>query len=336
MDKQFLETTEYDFLRTNPHLNKNIILLGLGGSHAYGTNIETSDIDVRGVATRTAKDILCGRDFSEVVNEATDTTIYSLDRVLELLAQCNPNCIEMLGLRAQDYFTLTPAGELLIENHYLFLSKQSIKTFGGYATQQLYRLQQKTLAALTPEEYNDHIVKVINGMSDHLMTSWGIAGVRINAHGTQLTADIDSMKNIPLDAFYGLTNEIGNVIKEYTKNSTRNRKAMEHGKINKHAMHLLRLYMMAIDILEHGEIITYRANEHDLLMDIRNGKFTGADGLVNKDFFDLLRQYEEKFEHAKQVTKLPDKPDYNKIADLQLHINAGTMESVLSDIINAI
>ena len=29
----------YDFLKTNEHLGKNVILLTLGGSHAYGTNI---------------------------------------------------------------------------------------------------------------------------------------------------------------------------------------------------------------------------------------------------------------------------------------------------------
>ena len=41
---------DYDFLRENEHLNGRIMLLALGGSHAYGTNIETSDVDVRGVA----------------------------------------------------------------------------------------------------------------------------------------------------------------------------------------------------------------------------------------------------------------------------------------------
>ena len=43
--KQQLQTPAYDFLRTNPHLGKNIILLGLGGSYAYGTNTENSDLD---------------------------------------------------------------------------------------------------------------------------------------------------------------------------------------------------------------------------------------------------------------------------------------------------
>lgn len=43
----------YDFLRTNPHLNGQLMFLTIGGSHAYGTNVEGSDVDIRGVALNT-------------------------------------------------------------------------------------------------------------------------------------------------------------------------------------------------------------------------------------------------------------------------------------------
>lgn len=56
--KQKVASKEYNFLRENEHLGKNIILLGLGGSHAYGTNTETSDLDVRGIATNSKEEIL--------------------------------------------------------------------------------------------------------------------------------------------------------------------------------------------------------------------------------------------------------------------------------------
>ena len=48
--KAIVQREEYDFLRTNKHLGSNILFLTLSGSHAYGTNVEGSDIDIRGVA----------------------------------------------------------------------------------------------------------------------------------------------------------------------------------------------------------------------------------------------------------------------------------------------
>ena len=45
--KAVVQREEYDFLRTNKHLGSNILFLTLSGSHAYGTNVEGSDIDIR-------------------------------------------------------------------------------------------------------------------------------------------------------------------------------------------------------------------------------------------------------------------------------------------------
>ena len=47
--QKLLNSTEYDFIRSNERLGDRIMLLGLGGSYAYGTNNEGSDIDFRGV-----------------------------------------------------------------------------------------------------------------------------------------------------------------------------------------------------------------------------------------------------------------------------------------------
>ena len=47
MDYQKLtEQPEYAFLKNNERLGSRIMLLGLGGSYAYGTNNEHSDIDL--------------------------------------------------------------------------------------------------------------------------------------------------------------------------------------------------------------------------------------------------------------------------------------------------
>ena len=61
--KEALKTSEYDFLREDKNLGDNIILLTLGGSHAYGMDKEGSDLDVRGIALNSKKDVLLGTDF---------------------------------------------------------------------------------------------------------------------------------------------------------------------------------------------------------------------------------------------------------------------------------
>ena len=136
---EVIKGAEYDFLRTNPHLGDNIMFLAFGGSHAYGTNNEDSDIDVRGVATHSKDDILLMRDFEQVIDNATDTTVYSFKKFVHLLCACNPNIIELLGCRESDYVLATHAAKLLLDNKEMFLSKQAVNSFGGYATQQLKR-----------------------------------------------------------------------------------------------------------------------------------------------------------------------------------------------------
>lgn len=88
--KDKLKSEEYDFLRTNKNLGNSIIVLTLGGSHAYGMDKEGSDSDVRGIALNSKSDILLGTDFEQVVDVDTDTTMYSFNKMIQLLTSSNP------------------------------------------------------------------------------------------------------------------------------------------------------------------------------------------------------------------------------------------------------
>lgn len=83
--KNTLKTKDYDFLRTNKNLGNNIIILTLGGSYAYGMNKEGSDLDVRGIALNSKSDVLLGTDFDQVVDVNTDTTIYSFNKMMDIV-----------------------------------------------------------------------------------------------------------------------------------------------------------------------------------------------------------------------------------------------------------
>lgn len=167
--------------------------------------------------------------------------------------------------------------------------------------------------ALSEEEYNKHIAKVIENMNEHLQKSYNIEPfIDINADNLGLYAHIKET-TCNVEVFADLLNELNNVIKAYRKNSVRNEKALAHNKINKHAMHLIRLYKMATELMLTGTVCTYRANDHDLLMDIRNGKYSTADGQMDDEFFQLVKLEEEAFDGAKRHSKLANTPNYNAI-----------------------
>ena len=120
--------------------------------------------------------------------------------------------------------------------------------------------------------------------------------------------------------------EMNNIVKDYAKLGHRNKNAIARGKLSKHMMHLIRLYAMCIDMLNTGEIITFREKDHDLLMDIRSGKYLDENDQPTKAFEELVTEYQRKMDEAAKKTKLPDKPDYKAIARLQYDINKEIVE----------
>ena len=193
--KALIEDPKYSIIFDNKDIGGRIDILCLGGSHAYGTNTEDSDIDIRGVAHNSANNILLMRDFEHFRADSIDTTIYSLNKILPMLLNCNPNTIEILGCLPRHYIQLSEIGRELISLKDAFLSKRCINSFGGYAKSQLHELDK--LVNPAPEEFYDEAKEDL-----------------------------------------------------IVKFDTRNRKAIEHKKLGKHMMHLVRLYLMVFDILE--------------------------------------------------------------------------------------
>lgn len=99
---------EYTFLHKNERLHERIMFVTFGGSHAYGTNVEGSDIDVRGCVAATENELLGLEKFEQFLDSQTDTTIYAFPKLVGLLVNCNPNTIELLGCRPDSYNMVSP------------------------------------------------------------------------------------------------------------------------------------------------------------------------------------------------------------------------------------
>lgn len=333
--KEMVAGNQYDFLRTNPHLAGKIIFLTLGGSHAYGTNVETSDVDVRGCALNSRSDLLGLSAFEQVVNTETDTTIYSFNKLISLLINCNPNTIELLGCKPEHYFMLTDIGKQMIDNRKLFLSQKAVASFGGYATQQLRRLQNalardRLPQAQTEEHIKGALERSIKAFGDRY-TSFENGGIELlTADSPRDNLDTEVFCNIHIDKypareFQTLLSTLSAVVGNYEKLNHRNHKK-DDAHLNKHAMHLIRLYLMCLDILENEEIRTYREDDRDFLLSIRNGAFQNEDGTYRQEFFDLVSDFEKKLKYAKENTSLPAKPNMKRIEEFVMSVNKAALD----------
>lgn len=297
-------------------------------------NIQTkdyvSDIDIRGIAINSKEEILLNNDFEQVVDSETDTVIYSFNKIIELLSKMNPNTCEILGLEDWQYLYLSDIGKELLQNKKIFLSQICIQSFGGYSQAQLRRLSNKAARLVGQAENEAYILKSINNARYEFKNRYyphENSDVKLyidkavqEGYDSEIFMDVN-LQHYPLRDWTGMWNEMKSIVSSYSKFGKRNEKAVAHDKLGKHMAHLIRLYMMCIDILEKEEIITYRSDEHDLLMSIRNGEYLDENRQPISEFYDLLNEYEKRFEYAKENTSLPDKPDYKKINEFKMYVN---------------
>ena len=328
--KQLVNSKEYDFLRTDPHLGNRIMFLTLGGSYSYGTNVPTSDIDVRGCAMNNASEIVGLSNFEQFVKTNTDTTIYAFNKLIPLLINCNPNTIEMLGCKPEHYIYMTDAGKEFINNRKMFLSKRALRSFGGYANQQLNRLENALARDhLSQAKKQEHMVRSM----ENSVRSFEDRYTNFDAGSIVLFTDVSPredmdqeifanihLEHFPARHFNSMLNDLHNVLGTYEKLNHRNHKK-DDAHLNKHAMHLVRLYLMCIDILEKEEIITYRAADSELLMSIRNGFYQNEDHTYKPEFFEIVEHLKKRLDYAEKNTSLPAHPNMKQVEEFVMSVN---------------
>ena len=333
--KHLMTTPQYGFLRTEPRLGRRIMLLGLGGSYAYGTNNENSDIDFRGITLNMPSDLIGLTEFEQYEDSGTDTVIYSFNKMVKLLLECNPNTCEILGLDHDQYLIKSKLGQELLDNRNLFLSKRAAKSFGGYASAQLRRLQNAIARDSMPQtERERHIFNSVKHALEDFerrFADFDKGSIRLyidKAENPLLETEIfvdAHYRHMPLRDYENMWSIMHSVVKDYDKIGKRNKKK-DDNHLNKHAMHLIRLFMMAVDILEKGEIRTNRKSDLNLLLRIRAGGFQKEDGTFDSEFYDILRDYEERLEMATKNTTLPDNPDMEKVEAFVEYVNRKVIE----------
>ncbi|MDR2750165.1 MAG: nucleotidyltransferase domain-containing protein [Clostridiales bacterium] len=312
-----------DFTARKAGILGELGLVCIVGSVAYGTNIPgKSDLDIRGWAFGSLDTLLGYKgDFEQLEDKTSDIVLYSLKKYIRLLVNNNPNCLESLGLNEEFYLFKSPAMEELMANLDRIISSKISQTIGGYARQQLGRLQSlnrkgdaiesvaidTTHTVLTDRLKRDIIVRVTNRRDD-----WHEEG--------ELRAELlTDISGLTLKEVSDVTERMKILTLNYNKLDARNRK-VDETHMNKHAMHICRLLLFGSDILKTGQVRTCMTQDHDLLMSIRNGEFQEPNGLYGEKFDKLVAECEKRFGEAKATTKLRSEPDMEWINEFQVRV----------------
>jgi predicted nucleotidyltransferase len=221
-----------------------------------------------------------------------DQTIFSLKKFVKLARDCNPNIIEMLYTDNQYILFLNKYGQILRDNRELFLSRKAKFTFAGYAFAQLKRIK-------------GHRKWITFKEKEPVEEDFWVTKYRPQKNGT--TKSYEKF----------LEQEYKNAQKKWSqylswkkeRNPARAELEEKYGYDCKHAMHLIRLLRMGIEILETGKVVVLRPDRNELL-DIRNGKWD-YDKLVS-----YAEGLEKKLDVLYETSILRHSPDDKKIDKL--------------------
>lgn len=117
----------------------NLIYKTVVGSQLYGTAIETSDTDYKGIYVQPNEEILSFQ-YKEQIEKGKDETYYEIKRFLELARSGNPTILEMLFAplwHPPEIATAAFTPLFLLRDK--FLTKKCKNSFGGYAVQQIQK-----------------------------------------------------------------------------------------------------------------------------------------------------------------------------------------------------
>lgn len=298
-----------------PWLCDRTIFMTVVGSHAYGTNIEGSDVDVKGVCVP-PKEIVLGfnQNFEQTEQNEPDLVIYGLQKFMNLAANCNPNIIEILYTDPKFHLIKTDVGQKLLDHRHLFLSRKAKFTFSGYAISQLKRMKTHRAWLLDPPKKRPQ--RADFGLEEGKKVSSSVQGAFNSLLEKGVSFDGKVMQLLDKEKKYSTAVNYWNQYQNWKKTRNPERAALEaeHGFDLKHATHLVRLMRMCREIITTGKVEVLRPDAQELIA-IRNGAWS-YEQLIN--WAEI--QDKELDELYKSCDVLPYQPDRKKLNKLCIEL----------------
>jgi predicted nucleotidyltransferase len=269
---------------------------------------------------------------------AKDHVAFELRKLLRLLVNANPTVLELLFVDASLHRVLTPEGARLLDFRGRFLTRKVGETFGGYALGQLRRIQTHRKWLLDPPKEpptrvafglpeRPAIPKDQLGAAETLLAR-GALGATRDAHVANESSDASEvlrgatsfLELLAREKRFEAAKKHWQQYQQWKRERNEARAALEarHGYDTKHAMHLVRLQRMGLEILTRGEVIVTRPDRDELLA-IRDGAWP----------FERLLEEAERMDRAIRdavdTSALPTGVDEDAVEALGVEIVEGVL-----------
>ncbi len=289
------------------------------GSHAYGTNIATSDLDIKGVCIQPISHQLGflhnfeQREQLVSKGHPHDETIFSLKKFASLAANCNPNVLEILFVDESDILECGIPGWELLQNRDLFVTKRARHTFSGYAHAQLKRIKTHRAWLLNPPkappDRNDFGLQGERVVGKDEMGAFNA----MEKEGLEVPASVLTL--LLRERQYQAAKTHWDQYQNWVKTRNPDRAALEakYGYDTKHGMHLIRLMMMCLEILM-GDGVIVKRPDAKFLLGIRDG------GISYDTLIQMAKNLDNRCEAMYATSTLPNEPDRVAINDLVVRL----------------
>uniref|UniRef100_A0AAU8GFC8 Nucleotidyltransferase n=1 Tax=Salmonella phage vB_SEnST11_KE22 TaxID=3161173 RepID=A0AAU8GFC8_9CAUD len=143
------------------------------GSLAYGTNLPTSDVDIRGIFCAEMKFIRTPffNIKEQTLADEEDGKVYELTNFMKLFVEMNPNIIELMFVDESDILQSSDAYAYLRTMAPELLSSKVAFSFSGYAMAQLKRIRghDKWISNPQPQEKptQKEFFRLVHNYSEH-------------------------------------------------------------------------------------------------------------------------------------------------------------------------
>ena len=287
------------------------------GSRAYNLHRPNSDTDYKGIIVGPASWYhgYCGAP--EQIELSPDHVRFEIRKFFALATAANPTITEMLWTDPEHHRVITPAGRRLLAQRSAFLTKRTRSTFAGYALSQLKRIKTHRRWLLSPPKREP--TRGEFGLPERTLIprdQLGAAEVLIE-QGRIAEAELtpNFLEILEREKRYRQARKEWEQHRAWLKGRNPERAALEarYGYDTKHAMHLVRLQRMAVEILLEERVVVGRPDREELLA-VRDGAWS-YDELIEQ-----CDKLEAGIQAAAQQSRLPEEPDQQTLDQLCVSI----------------